>query len=75
MTVDQVTVTRTVHVEGVVVTESATARLPDDLTLDAVTECLRREMLAAALFNSLPSVQPKPIPPNPCPPPPLNSLN
>ena len=54
---DQVTVSRTVAVDGCVCTETATATLADDLVLDDLTESLRRQMLADALFRSLPSIQ------------------
>ena len=61
-----VTVTRTLINGNFSTIESATAPLPDDLDLDYLTEIKRRQVLADALFSTLPSVRPKQIPP--CPP-------
>lgn len=68
-----ITISRTVAVDGVVVTETASAPIADDLTLDDETESSRRYSIAVALFLSLPSLKSQSIPP-PCQPP-LNSLN
>ena len=72
---DQVTVSRTVALDGYTCTETATATLADDLVLDDVTESLRRQMLAEALFQSLPSIQAQSLIAQPPCKPPTHSLN
>lgn len=57
-----IVVSRTITANGSSIIESASAPLPDDLTLDPLTEARRRGYVAAMLFQSLPSV-------TPCPPP------
>ncbi len=55
-----VTVSRTVVYNGVVITETAWAEMPDALVLDDITEASRRSLLASLLINSL-----RPLPPDP----------
>ena len=61
MGTDYVTVCKRVEIDGSIVTYTASAPLADDLTLDDLTESLRRQMLAAALFDALPGAQPRAV--------------
>ena len=56
---EYVTVSKRVELDGRAVTYTASAPLADDLTLDDLTESLRRQMLASALFDALPGASPR----------------
>ena len=62
MATEHVTVSRRLEINGRVVTYTASAPLWDDLVLDDLTEALRRQMLADALFQALPGATPSPMP-------------